>query len=304
MKNPVQPLFILGSPRSFSSIVCAMIGQHPQTYGVPELNLFAADTLKELLDDYIATNSRDIQKHGLLRTIAQLYMENQTIDSIAKADQWISDRENITTTKIYHELQQKVKPLRIVDKSPAYSENEENLDRIEAAFPNAYYIHLLRHPKTQGESMMSMFSGIMCIKMDSIDYSADPPCLDPQISWYYYQKRIDDFLSKIPAKRKKRLLGEDLLSNPKAYLKAICEWLNVAVDKEAIEEMMHPENSSYACIGPPGALFGNGVDFLKSPHFRFKKITESTLKGSLPWRVDESGFKDEILSMARSFGYK
>jgi hypothetical protein len=32
-------MLILCPPRSFSSVVSAMIGQHPQLYGFPELNL-------------------------------------------------------------------------------------------------------------------------------------------------------------------------------------------------------------------------------------------------------------------------
>ena len=31
-----EPLFILAPPRSFTSVVCAMIGNHPQMLGLPE----------------------------------------------------------------------------------------------------------------------------------------------------------------------------------------------------------------------------------------------------------------------------
>src|SRR5260221_9464285 len=31
-----DPVFILALPRSFSSVVCGMLGQHPQMYGLPE----------------------------------------------------------------------------------------------------------------------------------------------------------------------------------------------------------------------------------------------------------------------------
>jgi len=43
---PPDPVFVL-APRSFSSIVATMLGQHPQMYGVPELELFAAETMGE-----------------------------------------------------------------------------------------------------------------------------------------------------------------------------------------------------------------------------------------------------------------
>ena len=40
-----HPLLILASSRSFTSVICAALGQHPQMYGLPELHLFVADTL-------------------------------------------------------------------------------------------------------------------------------------------------------------------------------------------------------------------------------------------------------------------
>lgn len=38
----LEPLFILAPPRSFTSVVCAMIGQHPDMCGLPEVNLAIA----------------------------------------------------------------------------------------------------------------------------------------------------------------------------------------------------------------------------------------------------------------------
>src|SRR5947209_5720522 len=43
-----DPVLILCTPRSCSSVVCAMLGRHPQLYGFPELNLFVFDTVGEL----------------------------------------------------------------------------------------------------------------------------------------------------------------------------------------------------------------------------------------------------------------
>ena len=42
-----QPLFILALPRSYTSLIAGMLGQHPQAYGLPELNLFTVDRLIE-----------------------------------------------------------------------------------------------------------------------------------------------------------------------------------------------------------------------------------------------------------------
>ncbi|MEA3277491.1 MAG: sulfotransferase, partial [Pseudomonadota bacterium] len=43
-------LIILSPPRSFSSVVSTVIGQHPDLYGFPELHLFIGDTVQEVID--------------------------------------------------------------------------------------------------------------------------------------------------------------------------------------------------------------------------------------------------------------
>jgi hypothetical protein len=38
-----HPLVILAPGRSYTSVVCTMLGQHPQMYNLPELHLFACE---------------------------------------------------------------------------------------------------------------------------------------------------------------------------------------------------------------------------------------------------------------------
>ena len=42
------PVFLLATARSCSSVVTAMIGQHPALCGLPELKLFASPTIGEM----------------------------------------------------------------------------------------------------------------------------------------------------------------------------------------------------------------------------------------------------------------
>ncbi len=185
------PLFILGSPRSFTSLVCAMVGQHPEIYGVPELNLFVAETLEEYIDTF--SGYRQIQQHGLLRVVSQLYAGEQNMISVDMARRWMMLRRTWNISDVYKELCQKVSPLRIADKSPVYGSSIDTLKRIQDAFPDACYLHLLRHPVTQGQSILNIAKGIMAMLADSIDYSTDPPTIDPQIMWYEMQKTILEF---------------------------------------------------------------------------------------------------------------
>jgi len=312
-----QPIFILASPRSFTSLLCGMLGQHPEAYGVPELNLFLAETLQQLLEE-LKGQSRKM--HGPLRTIAQLYSGEQTMLSIAMARRWILNRTHCSTGEVYLEFCSKVAPLRIIDKSPAYALDIQNLNRIQKVFPQAHYLHLVRHPRPQGESMMKLAPQLrqqkqlkrsLVGKIDSvsptllncIDNSTDPPTIDYQYLWYRMQKRILDFLSTVPSEQQMRLRGEDVLNNPRLYFEKISRWLGLSWNESAFEAMLHPEDSPYACFGPYGANLGNDPNFLRSPKFRQKLVVSSTLDGSLPWRKDNGGFLPAVIKLAQELGY-
>lgn len=296
-------MFILGSPRSFTSLVCGMLGQHPQAYGMPELNLFISDTIRGMLEEL--TGYRQIQIHGLLRAVSQLYAGEQTLASVDMARRWLLTRFDASTTEIYHELCRKVAPLRIVDKSPVYSLKTEYLQRLRAAFPDARYLHLLRHPRTQGESVMKVAKGLMAILANSIDYATDPPTIDPQISWFEMQERIMQYLeTDVPASHHMRVRGEDLIAAPEAALTNICRWLGLRADAEAIEAMVHPEDSPYASLGPIGAHLGNDINFLRSPKLQRTPMKPSTLDGPLPWREDGKSFQEHVLKLALELGYQ
>jgi hypothetical protein len=296
------PLFILGSPRSYTSLVCAMLGQHPGCYGVPELNLFTADRLQNLVEEY--AGYRQIQLHGLLRTVAQLYGGEQSLLSIDMAHRWILARLQRTTADVYRELCRKVAPLRIVDKSPVYVESVENLKRLQKAFPGAFYLHLVRHPRRQGESVMNVAKGMIAVMANSIDYSTEPPTVDPQISWYEVQRNISGFLKRIPPERQLCMRGEDVLNGPREKLSEVCRWLGIDHGERALDDMLHPERSPFASLGPVGAHLGNDLGFLKSPAFRPGSVDVPALDGPVPWRGDGQGLQDRVIAVARELGYR
>lgn len=279
-----------------------MLGENPGAFGLPELNLFAEDTLEDLWGQM--SSMRQIQVHGLLRTVAQLYAGEQTVASIDMARRWLMRRLNGTTTAdVYRELCDRIAPLRAVDKSPTYVAAAVNLARIREAFPDAHYVHLVRHPLTQGQSIINIAGGAMAVLNNSVDYDTDPPTVDPQILWYRVQCRISTFLENIPENRKILVRGEDLLQDPESHLVNLCRWLGLPYDAAALEAMLHPEHSPFACLGPLGAHLGNDMNFLMSPGFKRSKLPDAHLTGPLPWRTDGREFRHEVKKLAHRLGY-
>jgi hypothetical protein len=279
-----------------------MLGENPQAFGVPELNLFATDRLEELLMQ--SSDLRQIQLHGLLRTVAHLYAGEQSISSIDMARRWMLTRVHWTTGAVYQEICRKVWPLRIVDKSPVYCNDPRNLARIGEAFPNAQYVHLLRHPLTQGRSVMQIANGIMAAANSSVDHSTNPPTVDPQIMWLRTQRAIMAHLETIPSERWVRIRGEDVLAAPGQHFPALCRWLGLAFDENALSAMLRPERSPFACLGPLSAHLGNDINFLKSPRFKPQPPAPARLEGPLPWRPDGKPLSYEVGELARGFGYE
>jgi len=107
----------------------------------------------------------------------------------------------------------------------------------------------------------------------------------------------------VPPEQQMRVRGEDVMSDPPEYLGRICRWLGLRHDADAIEQMMHPERSPFACFGPIAALFGNDPNFLSGPTFRPHKVKMPPLDRPVPWREDGEKLKPEVVALAREFGY-
>jgi hypothetical protein len=100
-----------------------------------------------------------------------------------------------------------------------------------------------------------------------------------------------------------RVRGEDMMMDPPRYLADICRWLGLRADVDALEEMMHPERSPFACFGPLDALFGNDPNFLSGPTFRPHKVKLPSLTDPVPWREDGAALKPEVVALAHELGY-
>ena len=310
------PLFILASPRSFTSVVCAMIGQHPQMYGLPETNLFGFRTVAGWLR--VCAKLQDQMSHGLLRAVAEVYWGEQTHGTIRLAHAWLRRRSHFTTAFLFETLAGQVGRRSLVDKSPSIVFRPQFMRRAYAMFPYARFLHLVRHPRSYGESFSKAIEmqtrhgalprWLWCKAADPAPTTEGKTLqtktrVDPQYFWLKHNRSIGDFLTTVPEGQKLQIRGEDLMSEPDRVLTRISHWLGVRTDARAIDEMKHPERSPYASLGPPGAKFGNNRLFLEDPVFRPYCANVQTLDGPLPWRTDGQGFDTKVCQLARELGY-
>ncbi|MBD1933474.1 MULTISPECIES: sulfotransferase family protein [Cyanophyceae] len=298
-----EPLIILSPPRSFSSVVSTIIGQHPELYGFPELHLTVGDTVDEVIRHHEYRRSLE-SPPGLLRTLAQLNYGVQTTQNVFKARAWLDERRNWSTKKLFDYLLDKVSPKIAVEKSPITAMKPQFLERIYAFFPKANYLHLTRHPIPTRASMLEFFDKKRRVKRDP---TTGLP-IDPLKDWFNMHNNIMNLTNTLPLGQCMRIKGEDVLSDPDLYLPQISEWLGIRTDVEAIEAMKHPEDSPYACIGPFPARGGNDTKFMRSPRLRQGKVREPSLKdelekGELKENLDEE-FVEKVVKFAKQLGYR
>lgn len=299
------PLFLLAPPRSYTSLVNAMLGQHPQAYGLPEMCLFNVPKLVDLWrgsTGEIAENGSMV-RHGLMRALAEIYCGEQSIATVNMARAWCIVREEWDTGKVFQEIVAKLHPLVVVEKSPSYTMTVQRMRDMYKAFPDARFLHLTRHPVGQCKSLMAINDGAFSLKMEGFEINEHGALLEPQVAWHDINVNILDFLDEVPAEQQMRMRGEDIMAEPEKRLAEIARWCGLRDDDEAVAEMMHPERSPYACFGPINALFGNDPNFLAGATFRPHKPKVPSLFDPVPWRDDGKGLYPEVIAMAKDFGY-
>jgi sulfotransferase family protein len=314
-----DPLFVLAPPRSFTSVVGTMLGQHPQMYALPETHLLSCQTMAEW---WRTCEEQSFPRgHGLLRAVAELFFGGQTDRTVRLASGWLRRRSHFTTGLLMEALAARVHPRIIVDKSPSVVYSVKFLESIHSLFPKAKFIHLLRHPRAHGESVLRfleerrkrgpvpashwlLYLATYPDLSDSSQATERSRELDPQKGWFVLNQNINEFFKSLSNAQKLRVRGEDLLQSPDEPLRQIAEWMGLAADETSIEAMKHPERSCYACFGPPSARYGNDDFFLQSPALRPARAQPQCLEGPLSWRNDEQGFLPEVESLAREFGYE
>jgi hypothetical protein len=288
------PVFILSPPRSFTSVISAMIGQHPDLYGLPEVNLFAADTLRGLLRWF---EFRPRLSHGLLRAVAELGLGAQTAENVATAKAWLNEDPSLPTAALFRDMAAWAGGFGLVDKSPLHVYEERALNRMLDGFPDARFIHLVRHPRSTCESVSNLQTAIRDGGGRTITRE-----LNPDQVWLYPHQRIDSFLSELPSDQHRLIQGESFLAEPGANLTDLCLWLGIAWDQDAVEAMLHPERSPFACLGPRNAPFGTDPSFIRNPSLRKFVPKPTSLEGPVAMPGNPH-FSRELTEYAQALGY-
>jgi amino acid adenylation domain-containing protein len=217
-KNP-RAVFVLGPPRSGTTLLRVMLAGHPDLFAPPELELLPYATLAERRD---AFPGRDrFRLEGLTRAV----MELRGGDA-AEAEALLEELADAgtSTPELYGVLQGWLGGRTLVDKTPTYSWYPEALAAAEAWFEEPLYVHLVRHP-------YGVISSFEDAHLDEIFFRWNHPFSPRQLAellWVVSHQNVLAFFAGIPEERRLRMDFERLVRDPEAELRRLCSFLGVA----------------------------------------------------------------------------
>ena len=243
----------------------SLLAGHPGVYGFPELLLFNADNVHELLNegerrpDLLPRQVRS-RLTGVCRALADLHEGNQSDAAVNRACEWLACRPDWPTSRLLEYMLTLIAPRIGVEKSPDTVADAGRLAALAKGFPSARFIHLTRHPTDSLVSMQKHFRN-----PPDPDESLAEWCAD---MWYSGHLRITRFLAGLPDGQWFRVHGEDLVREPAAWLPKILGWLDLEVNDSLVRMMLKTEHWRFANRGESGLLYGGDPKFLDSPGLR------------------------------------
>ncbi|HEX5096569.1 MAG TPA: sulfotransferase [Acidimicrobiia bacterium] len=223
---PVAPIFVVGAPRSGTTMLRYMLCAHPRIYIPPESNFiprFFGRRPTTPLDRRRAVDIvREIERyrvffkdwHGPLPDPAELVDElpQPTPAGIIDA--------------LYRRYASEFGAVRWGDKSPIYT---RYVDLLSTIFPAARFVHIVRDGRDVATSMLHAYSTRRFFYYD-IYYAAR--------TWRHDVGAARESGSRLGAARYREVRYEDLVASPVDHLEAICAFLGERYESA----MAHPED--------------------------------------------------------------
>ena len=283
------PVFIIAPPRSGTTLLRVMLAGHPGLFACNELQLLHFETLKERSEAYSGKYS--LWSEGLVRAVMEL--KNLEADEAKLLLNQYADR-GMTTREMFGLLNEWLHYERIiVDKSPSYVLDQKALDKALADFPDARFIHLVRHP-------YSMVRSFEKYHMDQVLYLYPHNYSARQLGelvWLQSQRNALDFLKKVPAEQQFRLLYEDLVKNPEQAMRDMCDTFGIPFHENLLDPYRDLDQKMTDGIYQDSRSMGD-------THFDKKKKIDPKKADDWKGVLEDNFLCDRTWKIAQTLGYQ
>lgn len=281
-------LFILAPPRSGTTLLRVMMAGHPNIFAADELQLLHFHTLRDRHEAYADRFSLWLE--GAVRAVMEL--RSCDADTAKRLIAGLED-DGQDVKALYRAIQEWIGDRMLVDKSPSYGLDPNALKKAEADFERPLYVHLVRHP-------YAMIRSFERLHMDQVLYLRKNDFSARQLGelvWLLTHRNVLDFLGTIPEERYVRLRYEDLVRDPEARMRALCERFGLRFHPGLVDPYAEIEHKMTDGIYPESLPMGD-VHLLE--HRAIDPRLADTWKG-----VAEDDFLSPITwELAESLGYE
>lgn len=197
-----RPLFLIGCPRSGTTFAANLVNAHPEVLLTSETAAFM------LLDDVIKRSDAGIRS-GI--TYGKQY--NKLLSSM------LSDSYRLLLETFYERIAREQKRDYLSYWGEKHPHLHDCIERIDAVFPDACYIYLVRDPRDSTCSIAEMVS---------VDY------LSAIGNWKTFADAYESFVDGLAPERVLTVRYEDMVGDYYGAAERIFDWLDLPVAAEVL----------------------------------------------------------------------
>jgi Sulfotransferase family len=223
-----RPIFLIGAPRSGTTLLRYVLSSHPRIHIPPESNFIPRLLGKR--SSRTLTRAEAVELVETVLTYRSFFKDwrGERPDPAALVTGLSEPTPSAIVDAIFSEYARQYGAGRWGDKSPIYTMHVGVLAR---AFPRAQFIHIIRDGRDVALSMQETYRGARFFYID-VYYAA--------MSW---KKRVLSALgagARLGPSRYFQLRYEDLTSNPEMVIRSLCRYLGESYEPA----MTHPSREA------------------------------------------------------------
>ena len=291
MKLPQDPIFIVGYPRSGTTLLQRLLASQPGLYTFPETHYF--NVIEKVIQweegkETISPCSLPVvfekiaEKMDLRFTVAE-----QEILQRQAANKKLSSKTLFETIVIryllnlYPEITD-ISSFRWIEKTPNHA---HFLERIIAMYPRSQVIHILRHPVPAIYSRKIKFP-----------FNRETPVIELARRWNRMLLDVERFKKRYPG-YVFSLRYEDLISDMEKQLQLVAGFLNVRLDLKALDAMKQEERQNAAAFILPAETW-------KQEDLMLDMRTTNENYHDLIGAADTTAIEEITMEFMKSCGYE
>lgn len=253
-RHSAAPIFVVGSPRSGTSILTWCLGQHPNILPTEESDWLGPFAVQ------VAVHHRRGSVRGERSQLSALGVERDeffasigaAVDAtivghrgrLVELNRAVAERDPAQTCAEFAVARDEAEPkARWVDGTPEYSLHIYGLHKL---FPAAKFIHILREPDDVATSLLAFRQG------------GGTPLVASADEAYAYWERTTQACAQsaraLGADVVFRLLHADLVNRPVVALRKVFEFLGEEFSETCVAPLTHRINSSFAAEARPSGV--------------------------------------------------